>query len=116
MKPYDADIFFTSTLLGFDEPSCAIQADDQAARDLRIKSSTMSSLLNPVNDQHLCLLHPQAQLKIPEHALNPRDHLMTGGIAGFVEIYDTGANEGFEVSFERSTSHGNWGKVSCSDE
>ena len=76
----------------------------------------MSGLFNPVNDQHLRLLRPQAPLTIPEHALNPRDHLMTGGIAGFVEVYDTGANERFEVTFERSTSHGNWGKVSCSDE
>ena len=116
MKPYDADILFTSTLLGFDEPSCAIQADDQAACDLRIQSSAMSGLFNPVNDQHLCLLPPRAPLNIPKHALNPRDHLMTGGIAGFVEVYDTGANEGFEVSLERSTSHGNWSKVSGSDE
>lgn len=49
VKPYDADIFFTSTLLGFDESSCAIQADDQAASDLGIQGSTMSGFFDPAN-------------------------------------------------------------------
>ena len=57
MKPYDAYIFFTSTLLGFDEPSRAIQADDQAASDLRIQSSAMSCFLDPVNVS-VFLCHP----------------------------------------------------------
>lgn len=41
---------------------------------------------------------------------------MTGGIAGFVEVDHTGADEGFEVALERSTSHGDWGEMACPHE
>ena len=53
---------------------------------------------------------------VPEHAFNPRDHLMTGGIARFVEVDHTGADEGFEVALERSTSDGDWGEMPCPHE
>ncbi len=98
MKPNDADVFFTGTLLGFDEPSCAIQADDQATSDLRIQSSAVSSLFDP------------------KHALDPGHHLMRAWIARFVEIDHTGADVGFKVALEWSTSHRNWGEMSSSDE
>ena len=116
MKAYDAYILFTSTLLGFDEPSCAIQADDQAASDLGIQSSAMSGFFDPANCQ--CLFWPfsRASFNVPEHAFEPSDDLMTGGIARFVEIDHTGANEGFEVALERSTSYRNRGEMSSSDE
>ena len=36
---------------------------------------------------------------IPKHALDPRDNFVAGGIRGFVEVDDAGANVGFEVPF-----------------
>ena len=116
MKPYDTNILFASTLLGFDEPSCAIQADDQTSSDLRIQSSAMASFFDSVNCQGLSPLLSQTSFRVPEHALNPRDHLMTGRIARFVEVDHPGADEGFEVTLERSAPHGNWRKMSSPDE
>lgn len=116
MKPYDTHIFLTSTLLRFDKPSCAIQADDQAASDLGIQSSAMSGFLDPVYCQRLCLVFSAASSNLPEHALNPRDHLMTGRIARFVEVDHTRANVGFEIALERIATHRNWREMPGSDE
>lgn len=116
MKPYDANILFTSTLLGFDEPSCAIQANDQAASDFGIQSSAVTSLFNSVDYERLCLLLSRALFNVPEYTLDPSDHLMTRRISRFVEVDHTGANEGFEVALERSTSYRNWREMPGSDE
>ena len=116
MKPYNANIFFTSTLLGLDEPSRAIQANDQAASNLGIQSATVSGFLNPVNCQYLYSLTSRAPFNVPQHAFHPRDHLMTGRIARFVEVDHTRADERFEVALERSTSDRNWCEMSGSDE
>ena len=53
---------------------------------------------------------------VPEHALHPCNNFMTRGIRGFVEIDHTGANEGFEVAFERRTSHWYRSEMSGPDE
>jgi hypothetical protein len=45
----DANIFFSCTLLGFDESGSAIDADDETACNLRIKGTTVTSLLNSAN-------------------------------------------------------------------
>ena len=116
MKPYDANIFFTRTLLGLDEPSRTVQANDQAASNLRIQSATVSGFLNPVNCQYLHSLILRAPFHVPEHAFNPRDHLMTRRIARFVEVDHTRADERFEVALERSTSDRDWCEMSGSDE
>ena len=76
----------------------------------------MSGFLYPANCQSLYSLISRAPFSVPEHAFNPRDHLMTGGIAGFVEVDHTRADERFEVALERSTSDRNWGEMSGSDE
>lgn len=44
----DADVFFAGALLGFNEPSCAIDADDEAARDFGVKGTAVSRLLNTI--------------------------------------------------------------------
>ena len=76
----------------------------------------MSGLVDPVNVQRSCSLFSRESLNVPEHAFDPGDHLMTGGIARFVEVDHTGADERFEVALERSTSDGDWCEMTGSDE
>ena len=40
---------------------------------------------------------------------------MAGRIARFVEVDHTGADEGFKVTLQRSTSHRDWGEMASSD-
>jgi hypothetical protein len=47
MKTNDADVFLSGTLLGLDQAGSTVNADDQATGDLRVKSSTVTSLLRP---------------------------------------------------------------------
>lgn len=42
----NADVFFTSTLLGLDETSSAVETDDQTASDFGVESTTVASLFN----------------------------------------------------------------------
>ena len=72
----------------------------------------MPGFLDPVNCQRLGSLFSLASFNVPEHAFNPRNHLMTGRIARFVKVDHTGADEGLEVALERSTSHRYWREVS----
>ena len=41
---------------------------------------------------------------------------MTRRVGGFVEIYDTGGNIGFEVSLQWRAAIGNGREVTCADE
>lgn len=44
----DADVFLSGTLLGLDETSSTVNADNQTSSDLGIKSTTVASLLNTI--------------------------------------------------------------------
>lgn len=48
VQPDNADIFLSRTLLRFNEASGAIEADDKAASNFRVKGSAMAGFLNPI--------------------------------------------------------------------
>lgn len=70
----DADVLLTGALLRLDEASCALDADDQRARDLGVEGAAVASLF------HL------------KNAADPGDHLVGGGVRGLIKIDDTIAN------------------------
>lgn len=44
----DADVFLSGTLLGLDQPSGAVNADNQAASDLGVEGTAVASLFNAI--------------------------------------------------------------------
>jgi hypothetical protein len=66
MEADDADVFFTSSLLGFDEACGAIDADDEATGDFGVESAGMAGLV------------------AAEDALDPGDDFVGGGVGGLV--------------------------------
>ncbi len=102
--------------MGFDKTGRAVETNDQAARDFRVKRSAVASFFNPAPDQSLRALSRAPTPSLPQHPLYPRYNLMTGGIRRFVEVDDTGGDVGFEVTLERGASAGDWDKVAGSDE
>ena len=42
MKPVDADVFFASTLLGFDQPCGPVDTHDQTSRDFRVQGTRVT--------------------------------------------------------------------------
>ncbi len=83
MKPVDGDVLLAGALLGLDEPRSAVNADDQAARHLRIQGPGVASLLHP------------------QDPLDPGDHLVRAGVGRLVEADEAG----FEVKFFRRSGH-----------
>lgn len=94
VEPDDTDILLSCTLLGFDETSGAVNADDKTSSNLGIEGTTVASLL------------------CPEDPLDPCDDLVAGGVGGLIKIDHTRANVGLQVAFMWSTSHRNGGVVS----
>lgn len=76
----NSNIFLSGTLLGLDETSSAVNANNQTTRNLGVERSTVAGLLASQNTFY------------------PSDNFVTGGVGGFVEINDTGGNVGLEVS------------------
>jgi hypothetical protein len=50
----DTDILLSGSLLGLDETGCAINADNEAASDLGVQSTTVTSLLNSTTTISSC--------------------------------------------------------------
>lgn len=75
----------------------------------------MTSFLNSANTS-VFQLRTYCVWTVPKHALHPRDDFVTRRVGGFVEIYDTGGNIGFEISLQWSTAIGNRSEVTCADE
>lgn len=116
MQSDNTDVFFSSTLLGFNEPSGAIKTDNEAAGDFRVKSSAVSGLLDPgeLLARHVSLARKDSTL--PQHSLDPCYHFVTRRIGRFVEIDDARADEGFEITLDGSTADRNGSKMSGPDE
>lgn len=93
-----ADVLLACALLRLHEPSRAVDADDQAARHLRVESATMAGFITT------------------EDPLDPRDDFVRGGVGGFVEVDDTEIDVVGERTLERGTAVRNWGEVSGTDE
>lgn len=53
---------------------------------------------------------------IPEHTLDPSDNFMTGRVGGLVQVDDTGADVGLEVTLERCAAGGNGCEVTGANE
>lgn len=48
MKADDADVFLSSALLRLNKTGSAIDADDEASSDFRVKSSAVTCLVNSI--------------------------------------------------------------------
>jgi hypothetical protein len=94
----DADVLLSSALLGLDETSRAVNADDQASSDLGIEGAAVASLFSSKN------------------ALDPRDDFVTGGVGGLVEVNDTRADVGLDVSLQWRAAIGDRCEVTGADE
>jgi len=94
----DSHVLLSSTLLGLDETGGAVNADNQAARDLGIESTTVTSLFTS------------------ENALDPSDNLVRGRVRGLVEVDDTRADVLLEVALQRRAAIGDRGEVTSSHE
>jgi hypothetical protein len=71
VKANDTHILFSSTLLGLDKTGGAVDADDETTSDLRVKSSTVASLFNPLCGVSENLMRQLLQFFLPQHALDP---------------------------------------------
>lgn len=94
----DADILLTGALLRLDETSGTVDADNQAASDLGVESTAVTSLLDT------------------ENSLDPRDDFVTGGVGGLVEVDDAGRNVALQVALVGSAAVGNGNEVTATDE
>ena len=75
MQSVNADVFLSSALLRFDQPGGPVDANDEAAGDLRVEGSGVTGLLHTKNP------------------LNPGDNLVGTRIGRLVEI----ENSAFDV-------------------
>lgn len=73
----------TGALLGLDKPGAAVNADDQAARDLGVERPGVARLLAAQN------------------AAQPRDNLVRGRVGGLVEVDDAVPNVLLELALQR---------------
>ncbi len=83
MQPVDGDILLAGALLRLDEPRGAVNADDQAARHLRIQRPRVTRLLHA------------------QDPLDPGDHLVRAGVGRLVEADEAGLEVVGDVPFER---------------
>jgi hypothetical protein len=98
MQANNANVLLSGTLLGLDKTSGTVNADNQAAGNLWIESSGVTSLLNT------------------EHALDPGDDFVGRWVRWLVEVDNTGGNVGLEVSLKWCASVWNWCEMSSADE
>lgn len=89
----DADILLTSTLLGLDQTSSTVNADNQTSGDFGIEGTGVASSVNA------------------EDALDPSNNFVGGRVGGLVEVDDTAGDVRLEIALERSRAGRNWGEV-----
>lgn len=124
VKANDCNILLSSTLLGLDKTSSAVNANDQATSDLGIKGTAVTSLLHSNQRKKKVSLRIQAEIKghsqsnidEPEHALDPSDDLVTRGIGRLIEVDDSRADVRLDVALQRRAAIGNGGEVTRSNE
>jgi hypothetical protein len=83
MKSVDANVFFSSTLLRFDQPGGPVNANDETSCYFGVKSSGMSGFLDA------------------ENPLDPGNNLVRTGVCGFVEVEDPALDVLREGALER---------------
>jgi hypothetical protein len=71
VQAYDADVLLSSSLLGLDETGGSVDADNQTTGDLGIESTTVASLLNPLQQLARRTRKLGLHLFVPQHALDP---------------------------------------------
>jgi hypothetical protein len=87
VKPDNADVLLTSTLLGLDQTGSSVNTDNQTTGNLGIESTTVTSLLNT------------------EDTLDPSNNFVTTGIGRFVEVDDTTGDVRLDIALQgRATS------------
>lgn len=109
----DGNIFLSGALLGLDETGGAVDADDEAPRDLGIEGTTVASFLDTTWSAS-----PPSGVdtgNAPKHTLHPGDDLVTRRVRGLVEVDDTGADVLLEVSLERRAPIGDRREVTGAD-
>lgn len=84
----DADVLFTGTLLAFHQASRTISADDQAASDFGVKSSTMPGLFNTKNTS------------------DPGDNFVGRGVGGLVQVHHTILDIRLDVTLQGAATDG----------
>lgn len=97
VEAHDGDVLLAGALLGLDEAGGAVDADDQAAGNLRVEGAAVAGLLDA------------------EHALDPGDDLMAGGVGRLVEVDDAGADVRFDVAVVGLATGGDGGVVCGAD-
>lgn len=68
VESYDGDVFLSGSLLGLDQARGTVDTDDQTSCDFRIEGTAVAGLLDT------------------EHALDPCDDFVGGGVRGLVEL------------------------------
>lgn len=56
------------------------------------------------------------QRDLPQDALHPRDNLVGGRVGGLVQVDNTGADVGLEVTLQRRSTGGNGSEVTGANE
>jgi hypothetical protein len=132
METNDGNILLSSSLLGLDQSSRSVDADNQTSRDLGVEGTTVTGLLN-TNDFAPQMAFVSSMIHFfgtaigipisckesagqyePKNPLNPGHNLVTGRVGGLVQVDDTGANVGLEVALQRRRSIGDRGEVAGS--
>ena len=83
MQPGNTDILFAGTLLGFDEPSGSINADNEVASDFRVESTAVTGFLDL------------------EDPFDPSNDLMRRRVSGFIKVNNTVLDVLVERALER---------------
>ena len=82
MQPKDADVLLAGALLRLDEAGGPVNADDQAARHLRVQCARVAGLVDAQNP------------------LDPRHHLVGAGVGRFVQADEAGLYVVGDVALE----------------
>jgi len=126
----NANVLLTSTLLGLDQTSSTVNADDQAASDLGIKGTGVTSLLGSRIDERVRLAIFSQCFRawgsrniglglgsvLPEDPLHPSHDFVTGGVGRLVQVDNTGADVGLQVTLKRRSTSRDRGEVTGANE
>lgn len=114
----DSNVFLSGTLLGLDETSRTVDANNQTTGDLGIKSTAVTSLF--ASKQGKISMNDYAQgfsrYDEPKNALDPSDDFVTGRVGRLVQVDNTRADVRLDVALQRRTSIGDGSEVTRSDE
>lgn len=117
----DAHVLLSGSLLGLDQSSGTVDANNQASGDLGVEGTTVASLLNstePISVRKNATRNNEniTRWNEPKDALNPGHDLVTRRVGRLVEIDNTRADVRLEVALQRRAAIGDWGKVAGSHE